>query len=83
MSELDKEVAIKEDESVKAEAMEREYNAREHDNMGVLGSAGEAAAAAEAYGRAEQAEEALKKGEEVAKVAAEDAVRIGNAADKA
>lgn len=83
MNELDREVAIKEDESVKAEAMEREFNARDHDDMGVLGDAGEAAAAAEAYGRAERAEEALEAGDDVAETAAEDADRIGNAADKA
>lgn len=83
MNELDKEVAIKEDESVKAEAMEREFNARDHDDMGVLGDAGEAAEAAEAYARAERAEDGLKVGDAVAEVAAEDADRIGNAADKA
>lgn len=83
MNELDKEVAIKEDGSVKAEAMEREFNARDHDDMGVLGDAGEAAEAAEAYARAERAEDGLKVGDAVAEVAAEDADRIGNAADKA
>ncbi len=83
MNELDREVAIKEDESVKAEAIEREYDARDQDDRGVLGNAGEAAEAAEAYGRAAKAEEALKEGNEVAQVAAEDAARIGDAADKA
>lgn len=83
MNELDKEVAIKEDESVKAEAIEREDAARNEDNMGVLGNAGQAAEAAEAYACAERMEEALENDDEVAKVAAEDAVRIGNAADKA
>lgn len=83
MSELDKEVAIKEEESVKAEAIEREFDAREHDDRGVLGEAGGAAEAAEAYGRAAKAEEALENGSTVAQVAAEDAARINNAADKA
>ncbi len=73
MSELDREVAIKEEESVKAEAIEREFDAREHDDRGVLGEVGEAAEAAEA----------LEDGSAVAQVAAEDADRIGDAADKA
>ena len=83
MSELDREVAIKEEESVKAEAIEREFDAREHDDRGVLGEVGEAAEADEAYGRAARAEEALEDGSAVAQVAAEDADRIGDAADKA
>lgn len=80
---LEKEVAMKEAESVKAEAMEREYDAREHDNMGVLGNAGEAAEATEAFARAEHMEEAVKDGSSVGEIAAEDAMRIDNAADKA
>lgn len=80
---LEKEVAVKEAESVKAEAMEREFNAREHDNMGVLGDAGEAAEATETFARAERMEEAVKDGSSVGEIAAEDAMRIDNAADKA
>lgn len=83
MGDLDKEVAIREDESVKAEAIEREYDAREHDNMGVLGDVGEAVAAAEAFERAEKMEEAVESDDVVARMAAEDSIRIDNAADKA
>ncbi len=83
MATLQDEVQHKEEESVKAETLHREFEARKQDDQGVLGEAGQAAAAAEAYARAEAAEKAACAHDAVAEVAADVAYRIDNAADRA
>lgn len=83
MATLQDEVQRKEEESVEAEAIRREYEARDQNNQGVWGNAGQAAEAAEAYARAETAEKAAAAHDAAAEAAGAVAYRIDNAADKA
>lgn len=75
---LESECTMKEQESVKGEALEREYDARNHTMDGLIGDAGEAAEAAEAYATAEAIEEGLNDGDVTAEVIAEDEFKIDN-----
>lgn len=72
------EVTKKEQEAVKAEALDREYDAREQTMDGLIGDAGEAAEAAEAYARAEQIEKGLEEKDPTAEALAADESKIDN-----
>lgn len=75
---LEEEVTKKEQEAVKAEALDREYNAREHTMDGLIGDAGEAAQAAEAYASAENLEKGLEEKDPTAEAIAADEFKIDN-----
>ncbi|MCI8469410.1 MAG: hypothetical protein HFJ75_08010 [Eggerthellaceae bacterium] len=83
MATLEDEVQAREEASVKAEALHREFEARDQDDQQVLGVTSQAVAAAEAYARADAAEQAAAAHDAVAEVAADVAYRIADAADHA